>query len=61
MRKLSCRAHQPKQTTPQMVIAFQTKGEFEHEERAEVVALLSQLLLQVASANSDREVDDDAP
>ena len=44
-----------------MLIAFPTKCDLEQKQRAEVVALLSRLLLQVATADGAREVDDDAP
>jgi len=42
-----------------MTIAFPTKGPLDAKERSEVVALLSRLLLQVASARDESEVDDD--
>lgn len=52
---------QPAQTLPQLLFAFPTKGELDPKQRAEVVALLSRLLLQVARASRESEVADDAP
>jgi hypothetical protein len=44
-----------------MLIAFFIKGELDHDERAQVVTLLSRLFLQVARSGGEREVNDDAP
>jgi hypothetical protein len=51
------RASNPKK---QMAIAFPKKGILEPKAHAEVVALLGQLLLQVARAHSEHEAHDDA-
>ncbi len=51
------RASHPKK---QLGIAFPTKGVLDSKARAEVVALLGRLLLQVARAHSEREGHDDA-
>jgi hypothetical protein len=42
-----------------MSIAFPTKQVLAAERRAEVVAILSRLLLEVARAQQQNEVDDD--
>jgi hypothetical protein len=42
-----------------MSIAFTTRPGLDPEQRASVVALLSRLLLQVASAQLEEEADDD--
>jgi hypothetical protein len=44
----------------QIAIAFPKKGVLEPKAHAELVALLGQLLLQVARAHSEREAHDDA-
>jgi hypothetical protein len=46
--------------TPQMGIAFLTKGALDARVRAEVVALLGRLLLQAARVEREGEVNDDA-
>ena len=43
-----------------MMIAFPTKGELDQRERAVAIALLSRLLLQVATADGGSEGNDDA-
>ena len=60
MTQQSCRPRRVVVRTPQIQIAFPTKCILDPKERAEVVALLSRLLLQVASADSDKEAADDA-
>jgi len=45
---------------PQLTFAFTTQRPLEEEQRAEVLVLLSRLLLQVASADNESEVGDDA-
>jgi len=57
-RRRSRRARQPR-CLSQIVIAFPTKGSLDAKERAEIVALLSRLLLQVARSRVEREVADD--
>jgi hypothetical protein len=55
--------HGERRATPlpsQVGIAFPTKSALDQKQRAEVVALLARLLLQVASAENESEVDDDA-
>ena len=59
MKEPRCRARRPAPRVPQMTIAFPTKGPLDAKERSEVVALLSRLLLQVATARDESEVDDD--
>jgi hypothetical protein len=44
----------------QMKIAFPTKGPLDADERSQIIALLSRLLLQVASAIREGEVPRDA-
>ena len=61
MTKLSCRLRQPTPPAPQMPIIFPTKDALDHQKRADVVALLGRLLLQVARADEGSEVRDDAP
>jgi hypothetical protein len=61
MTKRSCQARQPARRVLQMAIAFPTRGPSGGaDERSEIVALLSRLLLQVARAQSEREASDDA-
>jgi hypothetical protein len=60
MRNRSCQGHQLASRVPQMALAFPTKGLFDADERSEVVALLSRLLLQVARERSEKKVGDDA-
>jgi hypothetical protein len=59
MTKPSRRTRPPKRCAPQLPIAFPTKGPLEHNARAEAVALLSRLLLQVANALVEREAPDE--
>ena len=53
------RADPPQDPATQMSIAFTTRRVLDREQRADVVRLLSRLLLQVASAQRQNEVDDD--
>jgi hypothetical protein len=55
-------SHRPVVVQPlasQLRIAFKANRLIEQRQRAELVALLSSLLLQVASAQREEEVDDD--
>jgi len=49
----------PEPSGTQMSIAFPTKQVLDAKQRAEVVAIVSRLLLQVARAQQRDEVDDD--
>jgi hypothetical protein len=60
MTKQSSRQRSLTQLAPQLPIVFETLRPLEEKHRAEVVVLLSRLLLQVASADNESEVDDDA-
>jgi hypothetical protein len=59
MTKRARRADPPQDPAAQMSIAFTTRLELDRQQRTEVVGLLSRLLLQVASAQRQDEVDDD--
>ncbi len=59
MRKARCREQRSAPRLPQIAIAFQTRGTLDAKDRAQVVALLSRLLLQVAGARNESEVVDD--
>lgn len=61
MTKQNSPRRSPSDPAPQLTIAFATQRLLEEKQRTEVVALLSRLLLQVASADIRSEVDDDAP
>lgn len=53
------RAAPPQEPSSQISIAFEPRRVLEQRQRADVVALLSQLLLQVASMQRHDEVHDD--
>lgn len=59
MTKRTRRADLPQESAVQMSIAFTTRLVLDRDQRADVVGLLSRLLLQVASASRLDEVDDD--
>lgn len=59
MNRPSRRPRPTGRLAPQLAIPFPTKGAPQHDARAEVVVLLSRLLLQVASALAERQVDDE--
>jgi len=55
------RDHQAdRQAVSQLPMAFETRQALDPKRRADAVALLSRLLLQVARAEGQREVHDDA-
>ena len=59
MTQRARQADPPQDHAAQMSIAFTTRRVLDREQRADVVRLLSRLLLQVASAQRQNEVDDD--
>ena len=59
MTQRARRAAPPQDPAAQMLIAFTTRLVLDREQRADVVGLLSRLLLQVANAQRQDEVDDD--
>ncbi len=61
MIKQSSRRKPLSNPAPQMAIVFAAQRPLEEKQRAEIVVLLSRLLLQVASADSESEVDNDTP
>ena len=61
MTKQISRRRPVSSSAPQLTIAFTTQRLLEEKQRAEVVVLLSRLLLQVGSAHNESEVNDDAP
>ncbi len=60
MKELRPRAARIARCNPQMVIPVSPREPLPTKERLEVVAILSRLLLQVASDHATREVHDDA-
>jgi hypothetical protein len=60
MPKSSQGKRKPARHRFQMKIAFPTKGPLDADERSEIIALLSRLLLQVANANRETDVRHDA-
>ena len=55
------RPRHPRDPDPQMLIRVPSTRLLDRQRRAEVVALLSRLLLQFATVLCDLEVDDDTP
>ena len=60
MKKPSPRPRQ-RVRAPQMSLAFPTKGPLDPKERSDILALLSRLLLQVATSQRESEVADERP
>ena len=61
MPKRSYAPSRPTPPAPQLSLGFSMKVALDQRQRAEVVALLSRLLLQAARALGEEEVRDDGP